>query len=44
MNTLLLATQLVLYGIGIVSASRNIASFMRRRRLVRSRSRVRRLA
>jgi hypothetical protein len=32
MNTLLITTQIVCYGIGIVSASLNIASFMRLRR------------
>jgi hypothetical protein len=30
MNTLLITTQIVCYGIGIVSASLNIATFMRR--------------
>jgi hypothetical protein len=44
MNTLLITTQIVAYGVGIVSASLNIASFVRRRRLIRSRSGVRRLA
>lgn len=32
MNTLLFTTQIVCYGVGIVSASLNIASFVRRRR------------
>jgi hypothetical protein len=32
MNTLLVTTQIVAYGVGIVSASLNIAVFMRRRR------------
>jgi hypothetical protein len=32
MNTLLLTTQIVCYGVGIVSASLNIARFVRRRR------------
>jgi hypothetical protein len=32
MSTLFLTTQIVCYGVGIVSASLNIASFMRRRR------------
>jgi hypothetical protein len=31
MNTLLITTQLVAYGVGIVSASLNIATFVRRR-------------
>jgi hypothetical protein len=31
MNTLLITTQLVCYGVGIVSASLNIATFVRRR-------------
>jgi hypothetical protein len=31
MNTLLLATQVVCYGVGIVSASLNIATFVHRR-------------
>jgi hypothetical protein len=31
MNTLLITTQIVCYGVGIVSASLNIATFMRRR-------------
>ena len=31
MNTLLIATQIVCYGVGIVSASLNIATFVRRR-------------
>ena len=30
MNTLLIATQIVCYGVGIVSASLNIATFVRR--------------
>jgi hypothetical protein len=32
MNTLLLTSQIVCYGVGIVSASLNIARFVRRRR------------
>jgi hypothetical protein len=32
MNTFLLTTQIVCYGVGIVSASLNIARFVRRRR------------
>jgi hypothetical protein len=32
MNTLLVTTQIVAYGVGIVSASLNIAAFMRRHR------------
>jgi hypothetical protein len=32
MNTLLITTQIVCYGVGIVSASLNIVSFMRLRR------------
>jgi hypothetical protein len=32
MNTLLVTTQIVAYGVGIVSASLNIAVFMRRHR------------
>ena len=32
MNTLLLTTQIVCYGVGFVSASLNIARFVRRRR------------
>ncbi len=32
MNTLLLTTQIVCYGVGIMSASLNIVSFVRRRR------------
>jgi hypothetical protein len=32
MNTLLLASQIVCYGVGIVSASLNIATFVRRHR------------
>jgi hypothetical protein len=31
MDTLLVATQIICYGVGIVSASLNIASFVRRR-------------
>lgn len=31
MNTLLVTTQIVCYGVGIVSASLNIATFVRRR-------------
>jgi hypothetical protein len=31
MNTLLVTTQLVAYGVGILSASLNIAAFVRRR-------------
>jgi hypothetical protein len=31
MNTLLVTTQIVAYGVGIVSASLNIAAFVRRR-------------
>jgi hypothetical protein len=31
MNSLLIATQIVCYGVGIVSASLNIATFVRRR-------------
>ena len=31
MNTLLIASQIVAYGVGIVSASLNIAVFVRRR-------------
>jgi hypothetical protein len=31
MNTLLITTQIMCYGIGIVSASLNIATFVRRR-------------
>jgi hypothetical protein len=31
MNTLLITTQIMCYGIGIVSASLNIATFLRRR-------------
>jgi hypothetical protein len=31
MNTLLVATQIICYGVGIVSASLNIASFVHRR-------------
>ncbi|HET7154621.1 MAG TPA: hypothetical protein VFI87_04545 [Hyphomicrobiaceae bacterium] len=32
MNTVLITTQIVAYGVGIVSASLNIAVFVRRRR------------
>ncbi len=39
MTTLLIASQIVCYGVGIVSASLNIAAFMRRRR-VRTRRRA----
>jgi hypothetical protein len=38
MNTLLITTQLVCYGVGIVSASLNIASFVRLRRARRRRA------
>jgi hypothetical protein len=38
MNTFLVTTQIVAYGVGIVSASLNLASFMRRH------TRLRRLA
>ena len=31
MNTLMITTQIVCYGVGIVSASLNIATFVRRR-------------
>ena len=31
MNTLLITTQIVCYGVGLVSASLNIATFVRRR-------------
>ena len=31
MDTLLIATQIICYGVGIVSASLNIATFVRRR-------------
>ena len=31
MNTLLITTQIMCYGVGIVSASLNIATFVRRR-------------
>lgn len=31
MDTILVATQVICYGVGIVSASLNIASFVRRR-------------
>jgi hypothetical protein len=45
MNTILVTTQIVAYGVGIVSASLNIAGFVRRVRLRRLRgSRVPRLA
>ena len=37
MNTLLITTQIVCYGVGIVSASVNIATFVRRRRKWRRR-------
>jgi hypothetical protein len=37
MNTLLITTQIVCYGVGIVSASLNIASFVRLRRVGRKR-------
>jgi hypothetical protein len=37
-NTLLIATQIACYSIGIVSASLNIASFVRVRRIRRQRS------
>ena len=37
MNTLLITTQVVAYGVGIVSASFNIAVFVRRRRAARRR-------
>ena len=40
MNTLLVTTQIVAYGVGIVSASLNIAVFMRRQRVVRRRLRI----
>jgi hypothetical protein len=39
MNTLLIASQIVCYGVGIVSASLNIAVFVRRRH-ARSRRRL----
>jgi hypothetical protein len=42
MNTLLVTTQIVAYGVGIVSASLNIAAFMRRRARWRRRSTGRR--
>lgn len=35
MNTVLITTQIVAYGVGIVSASLNIAVFVRRRRRAR---------
>jgi len=35
MNTLLVTTQIVAYGVGIVSASLNIAGFVRRHRRAR---------
>jgi hypothetical protein len=41
MTTLFFTTQLVCYGIGIVSASLNIASFVRRQRARRHRVRAR---
>jgi hypothetical protein len=41
MNTLLITTQIVAYGVGIVSASLNMAGFVRRQRR-RARSRVER--
>jgi hypothetical protein len=31
MNTLLITTQIVCYGVGLVSASLNVATFVRRR-------------
>lgn len=37
MNTILITTQIVAYGVGIVSASLNIAGFVRRARLRRLR-------
>jgi hypothetical protein len=37
MNTLLITTQIAAYGVGIVSASLNIAVFVRRRRAERRR-------
>jgi hypothetical protein len=37
MNMLLITTQVVAYGVGIVSASFNIAVFVRRRRAARRR-------
>ena len=37
MNTILITTQIVCYSVGIVSASLNIASFVRVRRLRRKR-------
>jgi len=42
MNTLFLTTQIVCYGVGILSASLNIASFVRRRRVKQRRVRARR--
>jgi hypothetical protein len=39
MNTILVTTQIVAYGVGIVSASLNIAGFVRRTRLRRLRCR-----
>ena len=33
MNTFLIASQIACYGVGIVSASLNIAAFVRRRRV-----------
>ena len=44
MNTLLLTTQIVCYGVGLVSASLNIAGFVRRRRVKRHRTRRSRAA
>ena len=42
MNTLLVTSQIVAYGVGIVSASLNIAVFVRRRRAAWRRRLVRR--
>ncbi len=39
MNTLLITTQIVCYGVAILSASLNIASFVRHRRAKRRRGR-----
>ena len=39
MNTLLITTQIVCYGVGIVSASLNIATFVRRGKWQRLRTR-----
>jgi hypothetical protein len=39
MNTILVTTQIFAYGVGIVSASLNIAGFLRRARLRRHRHR-----